>query len=318
MGELIFIDLRNQTGLVQVVVDSANENHELANQLRSEYVIEVVGDVVERKNKNDKIYSGEVEVIAETITLISASEQTPLIIDDVTDALEPVRMEYRYLDIRRPVIQEALIFRSKFNRIIREYFYGNDFTEIETPVITKSSPGGAKELKVLSENHEGKQYALVQSPQVYKQLLMYGGINKYFQIAKCFRDEDSRSDRQLEFTQLDLEIAFADEKEIQAHIETLVKKLFKDLKEVDLPEEFPRMSYEQAMVEYGSDKPDTRFENKLFNLTEDLKSTEINFISSGINEGKEVISVAFEQDISNGEFKKLEEEVKMQGASGLA
>ncbi len=318
LGELVFFDLRNLDNIVQVVVESDNPNFEIANSLRSEFVIEVTGKVTERKNPNPNMKTGEIEIIADTINIINKAEQTPLIINDETDALEPVRMEYRYLDLRRPINQEAIIFRSKFNRIIREYFYNNDFKEIETPVITKSSPGGAKELKVISENHEGKEYALVQSPQIYKQLLMYGGIDKYFQIAKCFRDEDSRSDRQLEFTQLDLEISFTNEEEVQNTVEGLMKKLFKDLLNYELPEKFEKISYDEAMNNYGSDKPDTRFNNKLFNLTNDLKGTDINFISSGINEGKQVIAVAFEQEVTSGRFKKLEEEVKMQGASGLA
>ncbi len=317
LGELIFFDIRKGQDLVQCVVSSSSQAHEIANTLRTEYVVAVKGDVVERKDKNPEMLSGDIEVMVETIEIINRSEQTPMLIRDETDALEAKRLEYRYLDLRRNVNQEILKQRSKMNRIIREFFYDLDFTEVETPIITKPTPGGAGEFKVISENHEGKYYSLVQSPQIYKQLLMYGGMDKYFQIARCFRDEDSRSDRQLEFTQLDLEQSFVSQEEIRSNIDKLLIKLAKEIKGVDI-ESIPVMTFEDAMNKYGSDKPDIRFGNEIVDLTEELKETPLNFIKAGIDEGKEVKAVYFEEELSNGEIKKLEEVIKSQGASGLA
>lgn len=317
LGELIFIDLRNNNEIVQVIVTSDSKDYELANTIRSEYVITVEGEVVERKDKNPEMYSGDIEIKVSNISIINSAEQTPMIIRDETDALEQKRMEYRYLDIRRSVNQTTLKTRSDFNRTIREYFYENEYTEIETPTITRPTPGGAGELKVLSENHEDKYYSLVQSPQIYKQLLMYGGISKYFQIAKCYRDEDSRADRQLEFTQLDIEQSFTDENQIRETINKLLIKLTKQFRETEI-NNIPVMTYEEAMNRYGSDKPDTRFSNEISDLTEVLKETPVNFIAEGIKENKEVKAVFFEGDISNSDIKKLEELIKSQGANGLA
>lgn len=318
LGELVFFDIRNGVDLIQAVVSSDCESYELANSLRTEYVVSVLGKVVERKDINPNLPSGEIEVIVEKINLINKSEQTPMLIREETDALEPKRLEYRYLDLRRNINQDMLKKRSKTNKIIRDYFYEQDFIEVETPIITKPTPGGAGEFKVLSENHENKYYSLVQSPQIYKQLLMYGGVSKYFQIARCFRDEDSRSDRQLEFTQLDLEMSFVSQEEIRENINVLLKKLTKELRNIEI-EDIPVITYEQAMNEYGSDKPDLRFDNKIFDLTEQLKNTPINFIKDGISQGKKVKALFFDNsELSNGEIKKLEEKIKSQGASGLA
>lgn len=317
LGELIFVDLRNDNTLVQVVFTSDSKDYELANSLRSEYVISIKGVVVERKDKNPELETGDIEVKADELVIINKSEQTPLLIKDETDALEQKRMEYRYLDLRRPLNNTMLKERSRFNKIIRDHFYENDYIEVETPMITKPTPGGAGELKVLSANHEGKYYSLVQSPQVYKQLLMYGGINKYFQIARCFRDEDSRSDRQLEFTQLDIEQSFTSDIEIRESINNLISKVVKEFKGTEV-KEIPVITYEEAMTNYGSDKPDIRFDNKLFDLTDLLKETEINFIKDSINEGKEAKAVFFEGELSNSDIKKIEETIKSQGASGLA
>lgn len=317
LGELIFIDLRVCNDIVQIVVDKNHDSFDLVQSLRNEYVIEVKGKVVIRKNINKDLPSGEVEIFASEIKLISKSKQTPLIIDNETDALEQIRMKYRYLDLRRPNIKGIIQNRSKINHIIRNYFYENDFTEIETPIITKPTPGGANELKVLSQNHKDKYYSLVQSPQIYKQLLMYGGVEKYYQIARCFRDEDSRKDRQIEFTQLDIEVAFTNEQQIKTTIEKLLKKLWKDLINVDINIPFESISYNDAINHYGSDKPDTRIENKLFLLTNDLKDTKINFISNAINNSKEVVAVSFEEKLSKSFIKKIEEKVKSEGAEGL-
>ncbi len=318
LGELVFFDIRNGKDLVQAVVQSDSPAHEIANTLRTEYVVEVTGEVVARKDVNPNLPSGEIELIVDGLRIINKAEQTPMLIRDETDALENKRLEYRYLDLRRNVNQDMLKYRSDMNRSIREYFYGQEFIEVETPIITKPTPGGAGEFKVISDNHEGKYYSLVQSPQIYKQLLMYGGVSKYFQIARCFRDEDSRSDRQLEFTQLDLEMSFTTAEEIRNLINNLLIKLVKDIKGIDVPS-IPTMSYDEAMNSYGSDKPDLRFGNKISDLTEELQETPMNFIKDGINQGKEVKAVFFENaELSNGEIKKLEELIKSQGASGLA
>lgn len=317
LGDLIFTDIRFDNKIVQVVFTTGSEAYEIANSLRSEFVISIFGEVVERKDKNPDLPSGEIEVKVETLEIITKSKQTPMIINDETDALEQKRMEYRYLDLRRNVNHTMLKERSKFNKIIRDHFYENNYTEVETPIITKPTPGGAGELKVLSANHEGKYYSLVQSPQVYKQLLMYGGINKYFQIAKCFRDEDSRADRQLEFTQLDIEQSFATEEEIRSIINSLLKKLIKEFRGTEISE-IPIMDYEEALNKYGSDKPDTRFSNEISDLTEELKKTPINFISDSVNTGKKVKAIFFEGELSNSYIKKLEELIKSQGAFGLA
>ncbi len=317
LGELVFFDIRKGQDLVQCVVTKESNAHEIANSLRTEFVVSVKGKVAERKDKNPELPSGDIEVIVDSIEIINKSEQTPMLIRDETDALEAKRLEYRYLDLRRNVNQSILKERSKMNRIIREFFYDLDFTEVETPIITKPTPGGAGEFKVISENHEGKYYSLVQSPQIYKQLLMYGGMDKYFQIARCFRDEDSRSDRQLEFTQLDLEQAFTTQEEVRTNINNLLIKLTKEIKGVEI-DSIPVMTYEDAMTKYGSDKPDIRFGNEIFDLTEELKETPLNFIKDGISSGKEVKAIYFEDELSNGEIKKLEEIIKSQGASGLA
>ncbi len=317
LGELVFFDIRKGKELVQAVVASDSPASEIANSLRTEFVVSVKGEVIARKDVNPNLPSGDIEINVEEIQIINKAEQTPMLIRDETDALEPKRLEYRYLDLRRNVNQDMLKQRSQMNRLIREFFYGLDFTEVETPIITKPTPGGAGEFKVISENHEGKYYSLVQSPQIYKQLLMYGGLDKYFQIARCFRDEDSRADRQLEFTQLDIEQAFTTQEEVRTNIDNLLIKLVKEFKGVDI-DSIPVMTYEEAMTKYGSDKPDLRFGNAITDLTPILTETPVNFIKDAITQGKEAKAVFFEGEISNGEIKKLEEIIKSQGASGLA
>ncbi len=319
LGELIFIDLRNEQDIVQVVVSSDSNAYEITNSIRNEFVISVFGEVIERKDKNPNIPSGDIEIKVSEIEIINKAEQTPMLIKDETDALEPKRLEYRYLDLRRNINQDILKKRSDLNRLIRNFFYENDFIEIETPIITKPTPGGAGELKVLSANHEDKYYSLVQSPQIYKQLLMYGGVSKYFQIARCFRDEDSRSDRQLEFTQLDLEMSFVKEEQVRNLINKLLKKIMYEIKGINIDEKIMEISYDEAMEKYGSDKPDLRFENTIYDLTNELIDTPINFISDSIELGKEVKAIWFDNaEISNSEIKKIEELIKSQGASGLA
>ncbi len=318
MGELIFIDLRNIDGIIQIVVEKDNKFYDIANTLRSEDVVSIKGKIVERKNKNKNIPTGNIEIIAEKIRVVSKAKQTPLIIDDVTDALEPVRMEYRYLDLRRMPNQQALIFRSNLYKLIRNYFYKLDFKEIETPVITKPTPGGANELRVLSSNHKGKEYALVQSPQIYKQLLMYSGIDKYFQIAKCFRDEDSRADRQLEFTQLDIEKNFTSEKEIQNIIEKLVKKMWNDLLGIKIEYKFKHISYDDAINNYGSDKPDLRIKETIRDITNLLENSNIDFINNLLSKGNKAKIITFDESVSSSFVKKEEEIAKSEKVNGLS
>ena len=317
LGELIFIDLRSGSNIVQLVISKKSDFFDIANNIRSEFVLDVTGEVKKRKTPNPELKSGEIELELSQLIIINSSKQTPIIIRDETDALEKKRMEYTYLDLRRPTNNSMLKLRSKFNRIIRDYFYSNNFIEIETPIITKPSPGGAEELNVLSKQHKGKHYSLVQSPQIYKQLLMYSGIEKYFQIAKCFRDEDSRSDRQLEFTQLDMELSFSTEEEIREIINKLLSIITKNFRQQE-NFEFPILTHKEAIETYGSDKPDIRFENKIYDLTEILMDTPTKFISDGINSGKQVKSVFFEGGLSNSEIKKIDETIKSQGSSGLA
>ena len=318
LGDLIFIDLRNARGITQLVIEQDNPNYEIANTLRSEFVISVLGIVVERKSPNPEMPSGEIEIKVEKLIVLSEAETTPIIIADETDALEPKRLEHRYLDIRREPIQRNLLVRAKVNKIMRNHMDELGFIEVETPTITVPTPGGAGELKVKSAQHEGKSYALAQSPQLYKQLLMYGGLEGYYQIARCYRDEKSRSDRQLEFTQLDIEKSFTSPEQIMEIITNLMSNVAKEVTGQTVSIQFPTMTYKEAMSKYGSDKPDTRFENTLVDLTLDLTDTEVNFISEGIAKGYKVKAVAFEGEVSSNEIKKLEEEVKMQGGSGLA
>ncbi|NQX83249.1 MAG: aspartate--tRNA ligase [Mycoplasmataceae bacterium] len=317
LGELIFIDIRNGQEIIQAVIDSSSSSYEIANKLKNEFVIFVKGKIVKRKEENLKLVSGSIEILIHEIIIINKSKQTPMLIRDETDALEQKRNEYRYIDLRRKVNQEMLKSRSDFNKLIRDYFYNKNFIEVETPIITKPSSGGAGEFKIISEKHKGKYYSLAQSPQIYKQLLMYGGLNKYFQIARCFRDEDSRKDRQLEFTQLDLEMSFVTREEIMKIINDLLKKIVTKFTNYKF-DKIPIITFEESISQYGSDKPDTRFENKISDLTSILKVTPVNFIYDKILSGKEVKAVFFEKNISNGEIKEIDKLIKSQGSSGLS
>jgi len=316
MGDLLFFDMRSGEEIVQVVVKPNSSAFEIANKLRSEYVVSVEGIVLLRKNINPKLKTGEIEIEASKIVIINKAKQLPLIVDDETDALEAKRLEYRYLDIRRPINYKNLKYRSKFNKLIRDFFYENDFIEVETPIITKPTIGGAGEFKVISNNHKNKFYSLVQSPQIYKQLLMYGGINKYFQIAKCFRDEDSRADRQLEFTQLDLEMSFTTKEIICSLIDELLMKITNDFKEYKI-KEIKQITYKEAIEEYGSDKPDLRFENKIVDLTDILKNTNVEFIQKILDKDVVIKAIYFEKTLSNSALKNISELIKSQGAKNF-
>jgi len=266
LGGLIFIDLRNRTGIMQVVVRPENKYYDVACELRNEYVIKVTGKIVERESKNDKLATGEIEVEVDSLELINKAKEAPFLIADDVTALEDTRLKYRYLDLRRESLQNKFIIRNKIAYATRKFFNDLDFLEIETPILCKSTPEGARDYLVPSRINKGRFYALPQSPQIFKQLLMVGGFERYFQIAKCFRDEDLRADRQPEFTQIDVEMSFVTEDDVISVGEGLVASIFKEVKGIDLQLPLMRMKYDDAINKYGSDKPDLRLEWKLMTL----------------------------------------------------
>ncbi len=270
LGGIIFIDLRDKTGITQLVVNPDNSCYEIADTLKNEYVVAIKGTVIERESKNKNLPTGDIEVVVSNVKILNTAEQPPIIIADKTDALEDTRLKYRYLDLRRPVMQNFLIQRSKIINAIREYLVSQDFLELETPILAKSTPEGARDFLVPSRLYEGQFYALPQSPQIFKQLYMVAGFERYFQIARCFRDEDLRADRQLEFNQIDLETSFLTAEEIYVIIEGMFKHLFKKVLNIDLTTPFERYTYDEAMERFGSDKPDLRFAMELVDLKDVL------------------------------------------------
>lgn len=317
-GALVFIDLRDRYGITQLVF-----NEDIATQIsdvRNEYVLQVKGTVVERKDKNPKLETGEIEVVVREVKIVNTAITTPMIIADETDALEDTRLKYRYLDLRRPVLQKNLILRNRITLLVRNYLAKYGFTEVETPILCRSTPEGARDYLVPSRISKGEFYALPQSPQLYKQLLMVGGMDRYFQIARCFRDEDLRADRQPEFSQIDIEMSFVDEEDIWSMTEGLMKEIFKDIKGIDLPE-FKRIPYDTCMEKYGSDKPDLRFEMPLYNVSEVFANTEFKVFENCLNEG----GIIQAMNVKNGADKfsrkqldKLQDYVKVYGAKALA
>ena len=317
-GALVFIDLRDRYGITQLVF-----NEDLATQIsdvRNEYVLQVKGTVVERKDKNPKLATGEIEVVVREVKIVNTAITTPMIIADETDALEDTRLKYRYLDLRRPVLQKNLILRNRITLLVRNYLAKYGFTEVETPILCRSTPEGARDYLVPSRISKGEFYALPQSPQLYKQLLMVGGMDRYFQIARCFRDEDLRADRQPEFSQIDIEMSFVDEEDIWSMTEGLMKEIFKDIKGIDLPE-FKRIPYDTCMERYGSDKPDLRFDMPLYNVSEVFANTEFKVFENCLNEG----GIIQAMNVKNGADKfsrkqldKLQDYVKVYGAKALA
>lgn len=267
LGGLTFVDLRDRSGIIQVLI---NENVERP-EIRNEYILQIEGTVVLKNVPNPALKTGKVEVVATKVTLINKAKNPPLIIADETDALEDVRLKYRYLDLRRPTLQNKLITRAKITKATRAFLDDEGFIEIETPILTKSTPGGARDYLVPSRLNPGTFYALAQSPQIYKQLLMIGGLEKYYQIAKCFRDEDLRSDRQPDFTQIDIETSFMTYDEVLNVNERLLQRIFKEVVNYDLKLPLKRLSYQKAMEDYGSDKPETRFEMFIQNVHSALK-----------------------------------------------
>lgn len=321
LGGLIFIDLRNREGIMQIVVRPESIDYETAMELRSEYVIEITGTIVERESKNLNIPTGEIEVEVESLKLINRSREIPFQITDDTTALEDTRLKYRYLDLRRKPLQDTISLRNKITFATRSFLNNLDFLEIETPILCKSTPEGARDYLVPSRVNKGKFYALPQSPQIFKQLLMVSGFERYFQIAKCFRDEDLRADRQPEFTQIDVECSFVDEDEIMNLGENLVASIFKQVKNIDIKLPLMRMKYDEAMNKYGSDKPDLRFGMEIQDITDIFSNTEFSVFKNIINE-KGIINAIVVKNVadkySRKDLDKLTEFVKTYKAGGLA
>ena len=323
-GGLIFIDLRDRSGIVQVVVDPdhAGEDFTKAEAIRSEYVIKVHGVVRLRSEEtiNPNLATGEVEVVAKELEVLNSAKTPPFYIQDGIDVDENLRLKYRYLDLRRPEMQRNLMLRHKVTKLMRDYMDNHDFCEIETPMLTKSTPEGARDYLVPSRVNPGKFYALPQSPQIFKQLLMVAGMERYFQIVRCFRDEDLRADRQPEFTQLDIEMSFVDADDIMDMTEGLIRHVFKGALGVDLPEKFQRMTWDEAMDKYGSDKPDLRFGMELINMTEAVKGSEFKVFNDIIDKGGIVkaINVKGDAGIPRRELDGLVNFVAIYGAKGLA
>lgn len=291
LGGLIFIDLRDREGITQLVVKPGNPFYDLALIIRNEFVIEAKGVVIERESKNKVLATGDIEVDVKELVLLNSAETPPIMITDNTDALEDTRLKYRYLDLRRPVMQNYLIKRHEITQAIRQVLVEEGFLELETPILGKSTPEGARDYLVPSRLYPGSFYALPQSPQIYKQLFMVAGLERYFQIARCFRDEDLRADRQPEFTQVDIEASFVDMDDVQSIIEKIMVKTFKKVLNVDVQAPFIKMSYQEAMEKYGSDKPDMRYELLIQDYTAFFKSMELPLF-----QGKQVIrGLVFDQ-----------------------
>lgn len=319
-GGLIFIDLRDRYGLTQVVFspEYMPEAHERANILRSEYVLAIKGKVRLRPDgmKNSSMKTGEIEVVVSDWKLLNTSKTPPLAIEDRVEVSESLRLQWRYLDLRRPSMVKNFVLRHKVSQCVRNFLDSNGFLEIETPILTKSTPEGARDFLVPSRINQGEFFALPQSPQIFKQLLMVSGMDKYFQIVRCFRDEDLRADRQPEFTQIDIEMSFVDENDVMALAESLMHKLFKDVVKVNIDFPFVRMTYNEAMTIYGVDKPDTRFDLQLKELTDVVKNTNFKLFA-GV-ESVKALKVKGGESISRKEIDAFTEFVKIYGAQGLA
>jgi len=321
LGGLVFIDLRNRAGIMQVVVRPENESYEVAESLKNEYVIKVTGKIVERESKNTKIETGEIEVEVDKLELINKSKEVPFAIQDETNALEDTRLKYRYLDLRREALKNNFVIRNDVTYATRKFLNSLDFLEVETPILCKSTPEGARDYLVPSRVNKGKFYALPQSPQIFKQLLMVSGFERYFQIAKCFRDEDLRADRQPEFTQIDVEMSFVDEDQVMWLGENLVASIFKDVKGIDVELPLMRMKYDDAMDKYGSDKPDLRFGMEIQDITDVFKNTEFTVFKNVIDEGGIINAIVVKNvadKYSRKDLDKLTDYVKTYRASGLA
>ncbi len=325
LGGLIFIDLRDRSGIVQIVFnpEESKEALEIAETVRNEYVLSVEGIVVARNEAtiNNNITTGKIEIKVSDINIINEAKTPPFMIEDRTEVSEDLRLKYRYLDLRRPAMFETFQMRHNVTKSIREYLDGEGFLDIETPILTKSTPEGARDYLVPSRVHPGEFYALPQSPQIFKQLLMVGGFDRYYQIARCFRDEDLRADRQPEFTQIDIETSFMSQEDIIAMAEQMMKKLMKDVKGMDIELPLPRLTYEDAMNRYGSDKPDTRFEMELINLSEVVKDSGFKVFSNAVATGGQVKAINAKgaaDKYTRKDIDGLTEYVNRYGAKGLA
>ena len=322
-GSLIFIDLRDRTGIVQLVFDDTTDRavFEKAKTVRSEYVLMAKGLLRRRESVNAEIKTGDVEILVSDLRILAKANTPPFEITNDTKVNEELRLKYRYLDLRRKKLQDNIIMRSKIAKIARDYFHDNGFIEIETPMMIKSTPEGARDYLVPARLHEGKFYALPQSPQIYKQLLMIAGYDRYIQLARCFRDEDLRADRQPEFTQIDLEMSFVDVEDILAMGEGFVKKLMKETLDVDIPTPLPRLKYTDAMNRYGSDKPDTRFGMEITDVSDIVTDCGFSVFTGAIENGGSVRGIVAKNAaaaLTRKEIDKLTEYVKGIGAKGLA
>lgn len=325
LGGLIFIDLRDREGIVQIVVnpETAPEALAIAETVRSEFVLEVTGEVVLRdaSQVNNNVATGKIEVIASELVIINTAKTPPFAIEDRMEVSEELRLKYRYLDLRRPAMYETLKMRSDVTRTIRNFLQNEGFLEVETPILTKSTPEGARDYLVPSRVHEGEFYALPQSPQLFKQLLMVSGFEKYFQIARCFRDEDLRADRQPEFTQVDIETSFMSMDEVIETNERMMQAVMKEVKGIDVTVPFPRMPYQEAMARFGSDKPDVRFGLELVQLSEVVKDSSFKVFASAVENGGEVKGINVKGAAANYSRKDIDalgEFAGVYGAKGLA
>lgn len=325
LGDLVFIDLRDQSGLVQLVFnpDFSKEALAIAETLRSEFVIEVTGKVVKRNEStvNPNIKTGKIEVTVSELKIINKSKNLPFLIHEAEDVSEELRLKYRFLDLRREELQKTFKIRHKTTESVRNYLSKNDFLDMETPILTKSTPEGARDYLVPSRVHQGEFYALPQSPQLFKQLLMMSGFEKYYQIARCFRDEDLRADRQPEFTQIDIETAFLTSDEIMQLVEGMMEQIMKDVLNVDIKLPFEKMPYDEAMNRFGSDKPDTRFELELVHVSDVIKDAEFKVFSGAVASGGKVALLNVKGEANNYTRKDIDgltEFVADFGAKGLA
>ncbi len=325
LGGLIFVDLRDRTGIVQVVFNPEVSPEALAaaEKIRNEFVLDIEGEVIAREEGtiNENLKTGRIEIKAEKVTIINEAKTPPFVIDDKTDVSEDVRLKYRYLDLRRPVMFDTFKMRHQVTKAMRNFLDSEGFLDVETPILTKSTPEGARDYLVPSRVHPGEFYALPQSPQIFKQLLMVGGFERYYQIARCFRDEDLRADRQPEFTQVDIEMSFMSQEEIIGLMENMMGKVMKEVKGLDVQLPFPRMTYQEAMDRFGSDKPDTRFGMELTDLSEIVKDSSFKVFAGAVASGGQVKAI----NVKNGAGKysrkdidALTEFAAVYGAKGLA
>ena len=323
LGGLVFVDLRDRSGLCQIIFDTDvnAEAFAKAEKLGSEYVIAVTGKVSERSSKNPNMPTGDIEIVATSLKVLNKSETPPIYIKDDDNVSEELRLKYRYLDLRKPSMQQKLMTRSKIANIVRNYLSTNNFFEIETPFLIKPTPEGARDYLVPSRVNAGKFYALPQSPQLFKQLLMVSGMDRYFQIVKCFRDEDLRADRQPEFTQIDCEMSFVEQEDVMSIMEKMVQVLFKEILNVDVTLPLPVMTYAEAMERYGSDKPDTRFGYELTNISDLVENCGFGVFSNATKPGFSVRGINVEgkaEEFSKKQIGKLEDHAKTYKAKGLA